>query len=180
MAEKPPPDSKLLVISFEDPLRAQEYLLAVSGLQSRDDIQLHDAVLISRDEDGRSHVRETTDVTPGQAGVGAGVWGLLLGTLFGGPIGGLIVGAASAGGGALFAKLVDSGVKDETIKKLRETVPPGRTAVALLVSHVSVADLQRELARFPNAELIETDLPDAAVSAVQNALAEANREPFTG
>ena len=41
MAEKPPPDSKLLVISFENPLRAQEYLLAVSGLQSRDDIQLH-------------------------------------------------------------------------------------------------------------------------------------------
>jgi hypothetical protein len=59
-------------------------------------------------------------------------------------------------------------------------VPPGRTAVALLVSHVSVADLQRELARFPRAELVETDLPDAAVAAVQHALAEANREPFTG
>ena len=180
MPKKPPDNSKLLVISFEDGLRAQEFLLAVAGLQRREDIQLHDAVIIARDKDGHSHVRETTDVTPGQAGVGAGVWGLLLGTLFGGPIGGLVVGAASAGGGALFAKLVDSGVKDETIKKLRETVPPGRTAVALLVSHVSVADLQRELARFPNAELIETDLPDAAVSAVQNALAEANREPFTG
>src|SRR4051794_27781706 len=115
MAQKPPPDSKLLVISFEDGLRAQEYLLAVAGLQSREDIQLHDAVIVTRGSDGRSHVRETTDVTPGQAGVGAGVWGLLLGTLFGGPIGGLIVGAASAGGGALFAKLVDSGVKDETI-----------------------------------------------------------------
>jgi uncharacterized membrane protein len=104
----------------------------------------------------------------------------LLGTLFGGPIGGLVVGAASAGGGALFAKLVDTGVKDETIQQLRTTVPPGRTAVALLVSHVSVADLQRELARFPNAELVETDLPEAAVAAVQNALQEANREPFTG
>jgi uncharacterized membrane protein len=175
-----PPDSKLLVISFEDGLRAQEFLLAVAGLQKREDIQLHDAVVISRDEDGKSHVRETTDVTPGHAGVGAGVWGLLLGTLFGGPIGGLVVGAASAGGGALFAKLVDTGVKDETIQELRNTVPPGRTAVALLVSHVSVADLPRELTRFPNAELVETDLPEAAVAAVQNALQEANREPFTG
>ena len=53
--------------------------LTPSGLQQ---IQLHDAVLIARDADGKSHVRETTDVTPGQAGVGAGVWGLLLGTLF--------------------------------------------------------------------------------------------------
>jgi uncharacterized membrane protein len=180
MAQKPPDNSKLLVISFEDGLRAQEFMLAVAGLQQRDDIEVHDAVIISRDAEGKSHVRETTDLTPGQAGLGAGVWGLLLGTLFGGPIGGLVVGAASAGGGALFAKLVDTGVKDETIEQLRTTVPPGRTAVALLVSHVSVADLQRELTRFPHAELVETDLPDAAVAAVQNALAEANREPFTG
>jgi uncharacterized membrane protein len=180
MPQKLPDNTRLLVISFEDGLRAQEFLLAVARLQGHDEIKLHDAVVIARDADGHSHVRETTDVTPAQAGVGAAVWGLLLGTLFGGPIGGLVVGAASAGGGALFAKLVDTGVKDETIEQLRTTVPPGRTAVALLVSHVSVADLQRELARFPNAELVETDLPDAAVAAVQHALTEANREPFTG
>jgi uncharacterized membrane protein len=174
-----PDNSRLLVISFDDPLRAQEFLLAAARLQHNNELKLHDAVIINRAPDGTSHVRETTDVTPGQAGVGAGVWGLLLGTLFGGPIGGLVVGAASAGGGALYAKLVDTGVKDETIEQLRSTVPPGRTAVALLVSHVSVADLQRELARFPNATLIETDMPPAAVNAVQEALAEANRSPFT-
>lgn len=177
---QPPDNSKLLVISFDDPLRAQEFLIAAARLQNNDEIQLHDAVVIRREQDGTSHVRETTDVTPGRAGVGAGVWGLLLGTLFGGPIGGLVVGAASAGGGALYAKLVDTGVKDATVRELREAVPPGRTALALLVSHVSVAALQRELARFPNAALIETDLPPAAVNAVQEALAEANREPFTG
>jgi uncharacterized membrane protein len=176
---QPPESSKLLVISFDDPLRAQEFLIAVARLQKNDEIQLHDAVIIRRDKDGTSHVRETTDLTPGQASAGAGVWGLLLGTLLGGPIGGLVVGAASAGGGALYAKLVDNGVRDATVKELRAAVPPGRTALALLVSHVSVADLQRELARFPNAALVETDLAPAAVSAVQQALAEANREPFT-
>jgi uncharacterized membrane protein len=180
MAPKPPENSKLLVISFDDALRAQEFLLATARLQKNKEIQLHDAVVIRREQDGTSHVRETTDVTPGQAGVGAGVWGLLLGTLFGGPIGGLIVGAASAGGGALYARLVDTGVKDATVAELRRAVPPGRTALALLVSHVSVADLQRELTRFPNAQLVETDLPPAAVSAVQEALLEANRQPFTG
>ncbi len=177
---EPSENNKLLVISFDDPLRAQEFLLAAVRLQKNHDLQLHDAVIIARDADGTSHVRETTDVTPVQAGAGAGVWGLLLGTLFGGPIGGLVIGAASAGGGALYAKLVDNGVKDETIKQLREAVPPGRTALALLVSHVSVADLQRELTRFPNTALVETDLPPAAVNAVTEALAEANRAPFTG
>jgi uncharacterized membrane protein len=177
---QPPDNSKLLVISFDDPLRAQEFLLAAARLQRDDELQLHDAVIIRRDADGTARVTETTDVTPGQAGVGAGVWGLLLGTLFGGPIGGLVVGAATAGGGALYAKLRDTGVKDATIEQLRNAVPPGRTAVALLVSHVSVGDLQRELARFPRAELVETDMPPAAVNAVQEALNEANREPFSG
>lgn len=177
---QPPDNSKLLVISFDDALRAQEFLIAAARLQRDDELQLHDAVIIRRDSDGTSRVTETTDVTPGQAGVGAGVWGLLLGTLFGGPIGGLVVGAATAGGGALYAKLRDTGVKDATIEQLRSAVPPGRTAVALLVSHVSVADLQRELTRFPNAELVETDMPPAAVNAVQEALKEANRTPFSG
>jgi len=178
--DQPPDNSRLLVISFDDPLRAQEFLIAAARMQRDEQLRLHDAVVVQREEDGTSHVRETTDVTPAQAGVGAGVWGLLLGTLFGGPIGGLIAGAATAGGGALYAKLRDTGVRDETIGELRKAVPPGRTAIALLVSHLSMGDLQRELTRFPKAELVETDLPPAAVNAVREALAEANREPFSG
>jgi len=177
---QPPENSRLLVISFDDPIRAQEFLLAAARLQRDHELQLHDAVIIRREADGTSRVTETTDITPSQAGVGAGVWGLLLGTLFGGPIGGLVVGAATASGGALYAKLRDTGVRDATIEALRKAVPAGRTAVALLVSHVSVADLQRELTRFPRAELVETDMPPAAVNAVQEALLEANREPFSG
>jgi uncharacterized membrane protein len=174
-----PTSQKLLVISFDDPLKAQEFLLVASRLQKDGDLQLHDAVIVNRTADGSSRVTETTDVTPTRGALGGGVWGLLLGTLFAGPLGGLVVGAASAGGGALYAKLVDNGIKDSTVAELRTAVPPGRTALALLVSHVSLADLQRELARFPGAALVETDLPPAAVSAVQEALAEANRQPFT-
>jgi uncharacterized membrane protein len=174
-----PSNQKLLVISFDDRLRAQEFLLSAVRLQKDNELQMHDAVFIQRDADGTSHVTETTDVTPSRGALGGGVWGLLLGTLFGGPIGGLIAGAATAGGGALYAKLVDTGIKDATVAELRTTVPAGRTGLALLVSHVSVADLQRELARFPDTELVESDLPPAAIAAVQNALAEANRTPFT-
>jgi uncharacterized membrane protein len=174
-----PDNQKLLVISFDDQLKAQEFLLATVRLQKNGDLQMHDAVFVHRGEDGNSRVTETTDITPGRGALGGGVWGLLLGTLFGGPLGGLVVGAASAGGTALYAKLRDTGVKDETVAELRTAVPPGRTGLALLVSHVSLADLQRELARFPGAALVETDLPPAAVMAVQEALTEANRAPFT-
>jgi uncharacterized membrane protein len=166
------PSQKLLVIGFEDPLRANEFLLAAARLQQHDQIKLHDAVLIARDENGHSTVRETQDITPGKGAFGGAMWGLLIGTLLGGPIGGLIGGGAAAGGGALLGKLIDTGIKDEQIKELREAVPAGSTALALLVSHVSVADLQRELERFPGARLVESDLPEAAVHAVRVSLGE--------
>lgn len=161
---------KLLVIGFDDPLKANEFLLAGARLQKGGKIQIHDAVFIQRDAEGRSTVRETSDIPTGRGALGGGLWGLLLGTLFGGPIGGLIGGAATAGGGALMAKLIDTGIKDDKVKELRDSVPPGSTALALLVSHLSVADLQRELQRFPGSTLVESDLPDAAVTAVRHAL----------
>jgi uncharacterized membrane protein len=173
-----PTDNKLLVISFDDRLKAQEFLLTAARLQKQKDLVLHDAVLLIRDDEGNTKVIETTDITPGRGALGAGVWGLLLGTLLVGPFG-LLVGAATAGGGALYAKLRDTGIKDEKIHELRREVEKGHTVLALLVSDVSLADLQRELVRFPNATLVETDLAPAAVTAVQYALAEANRDPFS-
>jgi uncharacterized membrane protein len=163
---------KLLVIGFDDPLKANEFLLAALRLRNSGAIQLHDAVFVQRGTDGGSTVQETQDLTTGRGALGGGIWGLLIGTLLGGPVGGLVAGAASAGGGALLAKLLDTGIKDERVAALRESVPPGSTALALLVSHLSVADLQRELARFPGATLVESDLPDAAVAAVRTALGE--------
>ncbi|MQA24418.1 MAG: DUF1269 domain-containing protein [Micromonosporaceae bacterium] len=165
---------KLLVIGFDDQLRAQEFLLAAVRLQKHDQITVHDAVFVTRQQDGGSKVQETTDITTGRGALSGGVWGLLIGTLLGGPIGGLVGGAATAGTGALLAKLIDTGIKDEKIKDLRRTVPPGRAALALLVSHVQLGDLQRELARFPGATLVESTLSDAAISAVRTSLGEAD------
>ncbi|GAA3233888.1 DUF1269 domain-containing protein [Actinocorallia longicatena] len=166
------PAQKLLVIGFDDPLKASEFMLAAARMQKNDQIRLHDAVFIERHGDGKSVVRETQDLTPGKGAMGLGMWGLLIGTLLGGPIGGLIGGGASAAGGALIGKLVDTGIKDEKIAELREAVPAGSTALALLISHLSVADLQRELERFPGATLVESDLYDAAIHAVRISLGE--------
>lgn len=166
------PVQKLLVIGFDDPLKANEFMLAAVRLQQHDQIKLHDAVFIVRDQNGHSTVRETQDLTPSKGALGGGMWGLLIGTLLGGPIGGLIGGGAAAGGGALLGKLIDTGIKDEKIKELRDAVPAGSTALALLVSHVSLGDLQRELERFPGAVLVQSDLPEAAVHAVRVSLGE--------
>jgi uncharacterized membrane protein len=171
---------KLLVIGFDDQLKANEFLLAALRLRKNEKIQLHDAVFVQRDAEGRSAVQETQDISTGRGALGGALWGVLIGTLLGGPLGGVIGGAATAGSGALLAKLIDTGIKDKQIGELRELVPPCSTALALLVSHLSVADLQHELARFPGATLVESDLSEAAVAAVRNALAEATGPYGTG
>lgn len=166
---------KLLVVDFTDAMWAQEFLLAATRLARTGKLMVHDAVFVSRDAEGRSSVRETTDITPGRGALGGAVWGLLIGTLLGGPIGGLVGGAAAGGGGALLGKLVDTGIKDDKIKELRETVRPGTTALALQVSHVSGTDLERELERFPGATVVQSDLPEGALHAARAALDEAPR-----
>jgi uncharacterized membrane protein len=95
---------------------------------------------------------------------------MLFGTILAGPVGTVVGGAVSAGASALVAKLVDIGIPDGTIKKLRETVQPGTTALALLISHVHEDKLLAELHRFAGASLVATDLPEEAVAAVKAAL----------
>jgi uncharacterized membrane protein len=95
---------------------------------------------------------------------------MLFGTILAGPVGTVVGGALSAGASALVAKLVDIGIADATIAKLRETITPGTTALALLISHVHETALLAELHRFAGAKLVATDLPAEAVAAVNAAL----------
>jgi uncharacterized membrane protein len=161
---------KLIVLGFDSPLKAQEALLAATRLVTEGQILLHDAVFVSKDEDGSTRVTETVDETPGDAALNGSFWGMLFGTLLAGPVGTVVGGAVSAGASALIAKLVDIGIPDGTVKELRDAVSPGTTALALLVSHVHEAALLAELHRFAGAKLVRTDLPDEAVTAVKAAL----------
>lgn len=162
---------KLIVLGFESTLKAQEALMAATRLMSEGEILLHDAVFVLKDATGETRVQETTDVTPGEAALDGAFWGLLFGTLLAGPVGALVGGALTAGTGALMAKVIDTGVPDEVVKQLQQTVVPGTTALALLVSHVHVDALVKELRRFAGAQIVTTDLPDATVTAVREALA---------
>ena len=164
---------KLIVLGFDSRLKAEEALLAATRLQVEGEIVLHDAVFVTKDEDGTTHVTETVDETPGDAALSGSFWGMLFGTLLAGPVGTVVGGAVSAGASALVAKLVDIGISDAAIKQLRETISTGTTALALLISHIHEEKLVAELHRFAGATLVATDLPEAAVEAVKAALATA-------
>jgi uncharacterized membrane protein len=161
---------RLIVLGFDSPLKAEEALLAATRLVTEGEILLHDAVFVAKDEDGSTRVTETVDETPGDAALSGSFWGMLFGTLLAGPVGTVVGGAVTAGASALVAKLVDIGIPDATVKELRDTITPGTTALALLISHVHESALLAELHRFAGAKLVRTTLPAEAVAAVQAAL----------
>jgi len=162
---------KLIVLGFDSALKAHEALMAATRLMTEGEILLHDAVFVFKDVSGETRVQETTDVTPGQAALDGAFWGLLFGTLLAGPVGALVGSALTAGTGALMARVIDTGVPDERVQELRQIVTPGTTALALLVSHIHVEALVAELKRFAGARVVTTDLPEATVAAVREALA---------
>jgi uncharacterized membrane protein len=163
---------RLAAISFSDDLRAVEFMTAVTRLARDGKLALHDAVFVVKDRDGKTHIRETTDLQPGSTALTTGLWSGLFGLLLGGPVGMLIAGGIGAGAGAVTAKLVDVGVTDDFVAQLREMVQPGTTTVAVLAEDVHVDAVLTELQRFEGARYVAGNLPLAGIEAVRTALGD--------
>jgi uncharacterized membrane protein len=164
---------RLAAISFDDDLKAVEFMTAVTRLARDGKLGLRDAVFVVKDADGKTHIRETTDLQPGRTALSAGLWSGLLGLLLGGPFGMLIAGGVGAGAGAVTAKLVDVGVTDEFVAQLRDMVRPGTTTVAVLADDVDADAVLVELHRFEGARYVAGNLPLAGIQAVRDALGDA-------
>ncbi len=171
-------DQYLVGVSLPDALRAQEFLTAATGLAVKGSLKLRDAVLVTKDANGATAVRETIDPQPGRTALSSGVWIGLLGLMFGGPVGWLVGGAVGAGIGAGAAKVIDIGVPDEWVQWFRESVLPGTTTVVLLLENLDVGALAVELGRFPFARLVHTTLPEYSLRRLEEALGQATAEPL--
>jgi uncharacterized membrane protein len=165
------PDAPVIIgVSFDRAVLAHQYLLAMGGLRESGDLELKDAVMVTKDDDGRVKVVETIDPTPGRAALSGAVWTSLLGLVIGGPVGwlaGLGLGAAS---GAVTAKIVDLGIPDDWVAWFREAVEPGTSTVVILADHVHVRALAEEARRFAGAELLYTSMSDSADRQLRDAL----------
>jgi uncharacterized membrane protein len=168
--DPPDGDEHLAAIVFEKPRRATEVLLNLVHLQQEGALRLGDAVVIVKDESGKAHIHQTTDITPGRGALIGGWWGLLAGLLVG-PL--AIAGGAAAG--ALYGKLVDKGLDDEWVKQMSEWLDAGRSALLLLVTVENQAEVLSELDKFEG-ELVVTNFPEPVRRELERALGE---EPGT-
>jgi uncharacterized membrane protein len=143
----------LLAIEFDDPLKAQEALLASLRLAKRSAIRLDDAAIVTKEPGGRIRIHQTKDTSTGQ-GAAAGGWiGMLAGLLFMVPLVGAVLGAAIGG---IWAKLRDIGISDKQMAEMGETLAPGDAAVFLLMQPEAPTTLVRELRRFDGSILFSS------------------------
>lgn len=169
----------LFGISFDNALRAQEFLLALTRMSAAHQLVLRDAVVVVKDDDGKVHVRETVDPQPGSTALSGAVWTGLVGLFLGGPVGWLAGIGLGAGAGALIAKFVDVGIPDEWVDWFKTAVRPDTATVIALAANIDLPALYAEAARFSGANLVHTTLLPGASAHLAAALELTTRSGVT-
>ena len=159
----------ILAIDFDDPLLAQEALMAATRLGKRGSVSLGDAVIVSRDRRGKTRIRQTRDISPGRGAATGFWWGGLTGLLIFGTTGWLIGAVLGALAGAAYGKFHDIGINDDWLKRLGDELTPGHTATVLQLPQFYATHLLRELRRF-NGRLLHSSLPGIERSDLEEAL----------
>jgi uncharacterized membrane protein len=156
--------SNLIAIAYPDEATANEVLTTLARLQTEHAIELEDAVVVTRSQDGKVKLHQTTR-TAAAGATGGALWGGLIGLIFLAPLFGMAIGAAS---GAIAGKFTDTGVDDEFMKKLGSELGEGKAAVILLVRDVTADKVLPEI-KIPGT-VIQTSLSNEDEAALQAAL----------
>jgi uncharacterized membrane protein len=97
---------------------------------------------------------------------------MLVGLLFLNPLAGMAIGAlAGAGTGALSGSLAGYGINDNFIKQLGQTIPPGSSALFVLVKSVTFDKVLPEIEPY-KPRVLKTSLSNEAEAKLRATLAK--------
>lgn len=133
--------STLFAVAFDGEERAGEIRDRLLELQSEHLIDLEDAVVAVRRQDGRVRLEQGLRSSL-KGAAGAGLTGFLIGSLFMTPILGAAFGAVA---GAISGALSDTGIDDDFIRELARTLQPGSSALFVLVRRADPEKVKAEM-----------------------------------
>ncbi|MDA0166294.1 DUF1269 domain-containing protein [Solirubrobacter ginsenosidimutans] len=158
--------ANLIAIAYPDQATAEDVLATLSRLQTEKTIELEDAVIVSRNQDGKVKLHQSAKL--GAAGAAGGaLWGGLIGLLFLAPVVGMAIGAAAGGAAGAMA---DVGVDDKFLKELGAKLEPGSAALIVLVHRSTPDKVLPEISKF-GGDVIQSSLSDDAEAQLQTTLA---------
>jgi uncharacterized membrane protein len=167
--------SDLVFIAFESEAKAEEVRTRVLGLQREYLIELGDAVVVVKDEEGRIKLNQMINLTAAGAASGA-LWGTLVGFIFMAPLLGTAIGAAS---GALGGHFTDVGINDKFMKDAAEALRPGSAGLFLLIRKLTADKVLADL-RGIGGVVMKTSFDETKEAKLREALAAASAQPSTG
>jgi uncharacterized membrane protein len=147
----------LTVWKFNDPDAAGRTEGKLVELQRQELIHINDAAVVTWPEGRRKPRTHQLHDLVGAGALGGAFWGFLFGLLFLVPLLGMAAGAAA---GAAGGSLADVGIDDQFIKRLRDRVTPGSSALFLLTTGEVVDRIAGEFSHAGEAELIYANLSE--------------------
>ena len=157
--------SDLIVIVYPTEDKAEAIRQKLLNLQKEYLIELSDAVIAVKQENGRVKLVQLIHPTAVGA-ISGGFWGLLLGSIFLMPLLGASIGAAS---GALGGALSDFGINDGFMRELAINLKPENAALFLLIRSMTADKILDEL-RGTGGTVLRTSLDHAKEQALRDAL----------
>jgi uncharacterized membrane protein len=160
--------STLVVVGYDNLYKAEEVRLKLRKMQSEYLLDLEDAVVVVKDENGKIKLHQAVNLTALGA-VSGGFWGSLIGLIFLNPLLGMAMGAAA---GAASGALTDVGIDDNFMKELAATMTPGSSTLFVLIRKVTPDKALEEL-KGTGGKILKTSLSHEDEAKLQAALSAA-------
>jgi uncharacterized membrane protein len=134
---------KVIGIQVENRDRGDFVIDALQTALAQKRVTLDDIALVTKDDDGTVRIHQTKDITTKKGAVRGTLVGAVIGLAAPPLLGAAVVGA---GVGALWGKLRDRGIDDDTMKKLVEPLHQGQAIVFALGDDASIDAISARVA----------------------------------
>ncbi len=159
--------SELVIVTFDEELKAEEVRLNLLKMQSDHLVVLEDAVVLVRTKEGKVKLRHDSHHPFGGALAG-GVLGALVGLMLLNPVFAILGAAAGTTMGAVSGSRTHLGVDEDFMKTLADHLKPGTSALCVLVEEALDSVLQ-ELEKF-HGKVLQTSLAEGYEAKLQAAI----------
>lgn len=164
--------AELIVIGYENVDRAEAARAELFGLRKEYLVEVGDAVVATRDENGKIRLNQMVNLWA-MGAAGGSFWGLLAGFLFFMPLLGVITGAAA---GAVAGALTDYGINDDFMKEVADVLQPGQAALFVLADRVSSDRVLERISRH-GGRVLRTNLDRSQEDRLRAAFGQAAASP---